>query len=54
MLDQGMSSTAQGRYLLENVSVLILDDNQHMRSVIQSILVALGVKKVRDAAPEAG
>lgn len=49
MLDQGMSSTAQGRYLLENVSVLILDDNQHMRSVIQSILVALGVKKVRDA-----
>jgi len=49
MLDQSMSSTAQARYLLENISVLILDDNQHMRCVVQSILVALGVKEIRDA-----
>ena len=44
-----MSSKAQGRYLLENVSVLVLDDNRHMRSVIQSILLALGIKEVREA-----
>ncbi len=44
-----MDSKKQGRYLLENVSVLVLDDNRHMRSVIQSILLALGVKEVREA-----
>ncbi len=55
MLDQTMSSKTQGRYSLENVSVLVLDDNRHMRSVIQSVLLALGVKEVREASdvPEA-
>ncbi|MHA1108515.1 MAG: response regulator [Alphaproteobacteria bacterium] len=50
-----MSSEAQGRYSLDNVSVLVLDDNRHMRSLVQSILHALGVKDIAEAAdaPEA-
>ncbi len=50
-----MSIDTQGRYSLGNVSVLVLDDNRHMRSLIQSILLALGVKHVRETAdaPEA-
>ncbi len=50
-----MSADTQARYSLENVSVLVLDDNRHMRSLVQSILHALGVKEIREAAdaPEA-
>lgn len=50
-----MSTEAQGRYSLDNVSVLVLDDNRHMRSLVQSILHALGVKDICEAtdAPEA-
>ncbi len=50
-----MSVDTQARYSLENISVLILDDNRHMRSLVQSILHALGVKEIREAAdaPEA-
>ncbi len=50
-----MSVDTQARYSLENISVLVLDDNRHMRSLVQSILHALGVKEIREAsdAPEA-
>lgn len=50
-----MSAETQGRYSLDNVSVLVLDDNRHMRSLVQSILHALGVKNIAEAsdAPEA-
>ena len=50
-----MSADTQARYSLENISVLVLDDNRHMRSLVQSILHALGVKEIREAAdaPEA-
>ncbi len=46
---------SKARYVLENVNVLVLDDNRHMRSLVQSILHALGVKQIREAsdAPEA-
>ena len=46
---------SQSRYVLDNINVLILDDNRHMRSLVQSILHALGVKQIREAsdAPEA-
>ena len=40
---------SQSRYVLDNVNVLILDDNRHMRSLVQSILHALGVKNIREA-----
>ncbi len=50
-----MTSDTQARYSLENIGVLVLDDNRHMRSLVQSILHALGVKEIREAAdaPEA-
>ena len=50
-----MSTDTQGRYALGNLKVLILDDNRHMRTVVQSILHALGVTDVCEAndAPEA-
>jgi CheY-like chemotaxis protein len=34
---------------LENVNVLVLDDNRHMRQLVESILHALGVKHVVQA-----
>jgi two-component system chemotaxis response regulator CheY len=37
------------RYVLENVNVLVLDDNRHMRQLVESILHALGVKHVSQA-----
>lgn len=37
------------RYVLENVNVLVLDDNRHMRQLVESILHALGVKHVCQA-----
>lgn len=40
---------SHSRYVLDNVNVLILDDNRHMRSLVQSILHALGVKNIREA-----
>ena len=42
-------SDANARYVLENVNVLVLDDNRHMRQLVESILHALGVKQVRQA-----
>jgi len=41
------------RYMLDNINVLVLDDNKHMRSLVQSILHALGVKNIRDASDAA-
>lgn len=40
---------SESRYVLDNINVLILDDNRHMRSLVQSILHALGVKNIREA-----
>jgi CheY-like chemotaxis protein len=50
-----MNQDSQANYVLDNINVLILDDNRHMRSLVQSILHALGVKQIREAsdAPEA-
>jgi CheY-like chemotaxis protein len=45
-----MSVESNSRYALDSVNVLILDDNKHMRSLVQSILHALGVKHIREAA----
>ena len=42
-------SDANARYVLENVNVLVLDDNRHMRQLVESILHALGVKRVCQA-----
>lgn len=44
-----------GRYDFERLSVLVVDDNKHMRNLVKSILHALGIKNVREAAdaPEA-
>ncbi len=36
------------RYDLSLLSVLVVDDNGHMRALVKSILHALGVKEVRD------
>lgn len=44
---------ASSRYVLENVNVLVLDDNRHMRQLVESILHALGVKHVCQAADAA-
>ena len=45
-----MSVESNSRYALDSVNILILDDNRHMRSLVQSILHALGVKHIREAA----
>ena len=42
-------SDPNSRYVLENVNVLVLDDNRHMRQLVESILHALGVKHVCQA-----
>lgn len=42
-------SDANSRYVLENINVLVLDDNRHMRLLVESILHALGVKHVCQA-----
>jgi len=39
----------ESRYLLDNVSVIVIDDNPHMRSLILSILHSLGVEKISDS-----
>jgi len=44
-----MSLDSQSRYVLDNINVLVLDDNRHMRTLVQSILHALGVKNIREA-----
>lgn len=44
-----MSLDSQSRYALDNINVLVLDDNRHMRTLVQSILHALGVKNIREA-----
>ena len=36
-------------YRLENVTVLVVDDNQHMRSLVRAIVEALGVRNVFEA-----
>ena len=33
-----------------NLAVLVVDDNRHMRTVVRTILEALGVKQIREAA----
>lgn len=40
---------SNSRYVLENVNVLVVDDNRHMRQLVESILHALGVKHVCQA-----
>jgi two-component system chemotaxis response regulator CheY len=40
---------ANSRYVLENINVLVVDDNRHMRQLVESILHALGVKHVCQA-----
>lgn len=42
-------SDQNSRYVLDSLNVLIVDDNRHMRSLVQSILHALGVKNVMEA-----
>jgi len=42
-------SDANSRFVLENINVLVLDDNRHMRQLVESILHALGVKHVCQA-----
>ena len=42
-------SETNSRYVLENINVLVLDDNRHMRGLIESILHSLGVKHVCQA-----
>ncbi len=44
-----MSTDTQGRYSLGNLKVLVLDDNRHMRSLVKTILFALGVTNVCEA-----
>ena len=39
----------ESRYVLDNINVFIVDDNRHMRSLVQSILHALGVKEIGEA-----
>ena len=46
-------SDSQSRYVLDNVNVLVLDDNRHMRTLVESILHALGVGLVCQAADAA-
>ncbi len=46
-------SDSESRYVLDNINVLVLDDNRHMRNLDQSILHALGVKNVCEAADAA-
>lgn len=42
-------SDKNSRYVLESVNVMVLDDNRHMRQLVESILHALGVKNVVQA-----
>ena len=44
-----MSSDSQARYSLDHINVMVVEDNRHMRGLIQSILHALGVKNVCEA-----
>ena len=46
-------SDVNSRYVLANVNVLVLDDNRHMRQLVESILHALGVNHVCQAADAA-
>ena len=48
-----MSRDSQSHYVLGNINVLVLDDNRHMRNLVQSILHALGVKQIREASDAA-
>lgn len=48
-----MSDSTQSRYVFDNLNVLVLDDNRHMRMLVQSILHSLGVKNIRDASDAA-
>lgn len=41
------------RYVLDDINVFVVDDNRHMRSLVQSILHALGVKNIGEAADAA-
>jgi two-component system chemotaxis response regulator CheY len=34
---------------LENLRVLLVDDNQHMRAIVMAVLVGVGVRNVREA-----
>lgn len=43
-----MAVNSEGRYELSNVSVLVLDDNRHMRNMVQSILHGLGCKDISE------
>ncbi len=40
---------ADAYYNLERLNVLVLDDNRNMRTLIESILFALGVRKIHEA-----
>lgn len=44
-----MSPDSQARYSLDHINVMVVEDNRHMRSLIMSILHALGVKNVCEA-----
>ncbi len=46
---------SEERYDFKRMNVLVLDDNKHMRVLVQSILHAIGTKSIREAndAPEA-
>jgi two-component system chemotaxis response regulator CheY len=39
----------ESRYALENINVFVIDDDQHLRLLVKSILHSLGVKEIGDA-----
>ncbi len=40
---------SDAQYHFDRLNVLTLDDNRHMRTLIESILLALGVRNIREA-----
>lgn len=34
---------------LESLSILVVDDNQHMRAIVSAVLTSVGIRKIREA-----
>jgi len=49
-----VNKMAEKNYNLERLNVLIVEDNKHMRALVRTILLALGVKNVLEADDGAG
>jgi len=41
--------STSGQYDLDGLNILLVDDNQHMRKILRSILNSLGVKNITEA-----